>query len=912
MKISIPKFSSISALLLSCFSLVNTDTNAQMVGTNIYLKGQTIEVGVHNLGFCGSSVAPPAGYHARPASRLGFVADPLLDGWLVGTPDYIGDYFIPGTPHEGWDIQFNGNQNRAWGLTSSFTAVGGPLLLTGSNIAYIEDGRDKIALWQGTMGDLAITRRTIVDTTKTYFLVEVELENTGTTTLNDIYYGRTVDPDNEERVAGGSSFTTTNAIVYQPGDAGTTFEDRNKCLVTATGLNYPSVSYLGLGTMDCRAKVYIYPSALNPDRQSSAIYDDMPSPYIMNKGGSNTADCGIGLIFSLGDLEPGAKANFAYAYILRAEDLDSAFKRISASLNINGGEYASSDTVYACPNSWVDISIDGGNDYDWSSGWFPTDGLENPDGGSTNRVFVTDTITYTIIGENLICEDYDTITITIIPRNVGNPGVDTAITLCNNAPPINLFEYLGGTPELGGVWTGPGVSPLGVIEPTSMAGGLYEFVYNQTVDTCHAEATLTVEIINDVDLDFTMTYNFGCDQDTVHFNNTSTDLTYFRWNFGDGVTDTLNFNPSHIYEDQAVYNVWLIGINSLGCLDSVMKFVDVTHPLDAIYEQSGDTICQHFANTVAFYDRSVGDIAEWNWDFGDGSPISNDQNPTHTYTTAGTFNITLIIKDVVGCYDTAYSTIFVEASPSIDVEINKEEICNGEQVRVDIETVGIITNVNWDFGDGVVINNNASYMNHSYDHPGTYIVTVSTTHIVCPNEEAADTILVKPMPMINLGPDTNICLNGEPILLDPTALASNPLGTIYYWSTGDTSHVYTVTEPGIYRIYASAQGCVTSDEIVVGKDCYTDIPNAFTPNGDGDNDYFYPRQLLSKGVVDFKMEIYNRWGEKVFETNNPDGRGWDGKYGGKEQPQGVYVYQISVRYKNQASEKYTGNVTLVR
>src|SRR5690606_36423007 len=124
------------------------------------------------------------------------------------------------------------------------------------------------------------------------------------TTLNDIYYGRTVDPDNEQPVPGGGLFTTTNTIVYQPGTPGTTYEDRNKCLVTATGLSYPTVSYLGLGTVDCRAKCYIYPYSLYPDQMSGPIYEGEPSPYIMNKGGGNVSDCGIGLIFSLGDLEP--------------------------------------------------------------------------------------------------------------------------------------------------------------------------------------------------------------------------------------------------------------------------------------------------------------------------------------------------------------------------------------------------------------------------------------------------------------------------------------------------------------------------------------------------------------------------------------------------------------------------------
>ncbi len=60
------------------------------------------------------------------------------------------------------------------------------------------------------------------------------------------------------------------------------------------------------------------------------------------------------------------------------------------------------------------------------------------------------------------------------------------------------------------------------------------------------------------------------------------------------------------------------------------------------------------------------------------------------------------------------------------------------------------------------------------------------------------------------------------------------------------------------------------------------------------------------------MTIVNRWGQKVFETTNTDGRGWDGKFNEKVQPMGVYIYQIHVVLKNGRTEDYTGNVTLVR
>src|SRR5690606_24262700 len=96
----------------------------------------------------------------------------------------------------------------------------------------------------------------------------------------------------------------------------------------------------------------------------------------------------------------------------------------------------------------------------------------------------------------------------------------------------------------------------------------------------------------------------------------------------------------------------------------------------------------------------------------------------------------------------------------------------------------------------------------------------------------------------------------------------------------------------------------------IGRIRYVDIPNAFTPDGDGHNDYFFPRALLSENLSRFKMQVFNRWGQVVFETNRPNGRGWDGRLNGEVQPMGVYLYRIEADFSNGRQEQYSGNVTL--
>ncbi len=183
----------------------------------------------------------------------------------------------------------------------------------------------------------------------------------------------------------------------------------------------------------------------------------------------------------------------------------------------------------------------------------------------------------------------------------------------------------------------------------------------------------------------------------------------------------------------------------------------------------------------------------------------------------------------------------------------------------------------------------------------------------CPDTSFSDTVYVYAPPKVYLGPDSVLCLHGNALrlqnLLERPAAAYQQL-----WSTGDTTESIRVLHPGVYRLTVQTEplGCSTTEAITVRKDCYIDIPNAFTPNGDGINDYFFPRQLLSKSVTAFRMQVFNRWGQVIFETDRVDGRGWDGKFNDKDQPVGVYVYRIDVEIAGINQEHYDGNVTLLR
>jgi gliding motility-associated-like protein len=96
---------------------------------------------------------------------------------------------------------------------------------------------------------------------------------------------------------------------------------------------------------------------------------------------------------------------------------------------------------------------------------------------------------------------------------------------------------------------------------------------------------------------------------------------------------------------------------------------------------------------------------------------------------------------------------------------------------------------------------------------------------------------------------------------------------------------------------------------VITAEAQVVIPNAFTPNGDGLNDTFIPK---IKNINSFTLEIFNTWGEKMFFTNSPESKGWDGTYRGQFLPAGNYLYRITYTDRNSDQTEKTGGVTLIR
>ena len=401
----------------------------------------------------------------------------------------------------------------------------------------------------------------------------------------------------------------------------------------------------------------------------------------------------------------------------------------------------------------------------------------------------------------------------------------------------------------------------------------------------------------------------NCKADTVYFTNRSTpasDLTY-RWNLGDGSFSTAT-DLSHIYMKPGIEKIKLV-ITNTKCFDSSMQDVNIDNLIDAGFTTNPDSfLCQ--GKDALFTNQSTGTQLKYLWNYGDGLTDST-RSPVHIFNNTGTYKVSLIVSNYVPCYDTVKKTLEVDSVSFITLSATDTVLCGGHDVTFTAAYARSgLQLLAWTFSDGTAVYNTSTVV-HPFATGGSYTVSVRANYRACPDTENVRKIQVYSYPEIYLGPDTTICPGSVGIQLADRTNENNKRAR-WQWNTGETTSSIMVVQPGTYVAEVKIYGCPTSDTVVVLNDCYMNIPNVFSPNGDGTNDYFFPRGLLTRGLTSFRMDIFNRWGQQIFSTNSTEGKGWDGKFNNVPQPEGVFVYRIEATFKDGQIEKHTGNVTLIR
>ncbi len=431
---------------------------------------------------------------------------------------------------------------------------------------------------------------------------------------------------------------------------------------------------------------------------------------------------------------------------------------------------------------------------------------------------------------------------------------------------------------------------------------------------CATSAVQNINVFEIPNADFT--FNDACIGATTQFTNTSSGtVTQWNWDFA-GLQTSLQQSPTYVFPGAGNYTVTLIANNGNVCYDTVSYTFEIKNTVNADFSFNDPcTLIGTFQDLSSIPPTSEGVITTWNWSFGNGNS-SQAQSPTHEYGGNGIYPVTLIVGTDRGCLDTVTYQVPRYAIPIAG--FSAAPVCFGQVTQfanTSSVSSGNIVSQFWDLGDGS--NSQQFAPSYSYDADGFYNVTL----IVVTENGCADTITssyqVYPQPIPNFEADPA----GFTDMLSPdvqfTDLSVNTNN--WFWTFGtvgsatDQNPLFSFPASGSYDVtlvagneYGCKASMTQSYEVLPAYNFY--VPMAFTPDDeDTFNRYF---RVYHTGVKELFFTIYNRWGEEILTTRDPDFF-WDGSFRGKKAQQGIYSYRAWVRDMEGKHHDYTGYIFLL-
>ena len=406
-------------------------------------------------------------------------------------------------------------------------------------------------------------------------------------------------------------------------------------------------------------------------------------------------------------------------------------------------------------------------------------------------------------------------------------------------------------------------------------------------------------------------YQF-CTGLTFDFVNESTNATSFLWDFGDADVGSpeegtsTDVNPTFTYADTGTYVVTLTAFADYACPDVTTADVEIQYLLEPAFDTPDpDCFNDHLFSMTGT--ASVDENTQYTWDFGGATSYESVEGPVVNgviYASPGTYAVSLTaeVPSVTGCIQTYTAEVTAIAEPTIDFDVAPLSGCPPLAVTVTNQSESETpTSYEWTWGDGTTSVTQGT--THYYDFPGSFQIHLDMqTGGYCERSlslSSADLVEVLPIPEAGLTVTPDVV-----DILDPTvwvSYAGNDEVDCFY-SFGDGNGLegcyvaYTYEEGGVFTINQTVineVGCAataTGEVTVTGTVFYA--PNSFTPDGDGLNDVWIP---VVTGIVSYKLEVFNRWGELVFETLD-EKEPWLGQKGNDGQhycPNGMYFYRAT-------------------
>lgn len=489
---------------------------------------------------------------------------------------------------------------------------------------------------------------------------------------------------------------------------------------------------------------------------------------------------------------------------------------------------------------------------------------------------------------------------------------------CLDATPFQIVQAseIGGVPGTG-VFTGPGVNATGLFNPASVGPGTYtiKYTYTSSAGGCVDSLSNTITVLDSASAQFSFNAPI-CDKTTVNFNSSSSTIpaasgtiTGWTWNFGDPASGAANTsslqNPTHLFSTWGTYNVTLFVTTSNSCKSTLRTTVVKVNPIPKASFAFPASACLPSA-TIAFNNSSsIADGTQssfsYLWNFGDPASgalnTSTGSNPSHIYNSAGPFNVNLQVTSGAGCvHDTTIIVNNIHPEPAGLFTADPIDVCVGQSMNFSDNSNpadGATAQWNWNLDNGDT--RNTPTFTYTYPAAGVYNVSLYITNSFgCKSTTYTKTVTVNPYPVVDAGPDLYI-LEGGSDTLHPVVtatvptflwtpntyfLSSNTIKDAVVKGVADITYTLTVTGRG---------GCIASDNVKIIVLKGPEIPNIFSPNGDGIHDTWVIKYLdtYPGGTV----EVFNRYGQRIFHSVGY-GSPWDGTVNGKPVPMGTYYYVV--------------------
>lgn len=424
----------------------------------------------------------------------------------------------------------------------------------------------------------------------------------------------------------------------------------------------------------------------------------------------------------------------------------------------------------------------------------------------------------------------------------------------------------------------------------------------------------------------------SCEKGITNFINKSTNSVRYLWKFGDGGFSS-ETNPQYIYNRYGDFPVKLYGYDIDGCIDSSannhFQTVLGIPDLDVSYMPFAPKLPNAIVNFVAFCNSGFrgSESILYNWDFENGDTLNfrgGNSSVFVTYYKKGLYYVTVKASNK-HCFTITRKSVYIDAYKPI-ANFYADTLFGCAPLKVKFTNLSEYSDTfYWDFGDG----SPESYEKnptHYYKRTGTYDVTLTA------KGEGGVNIYKRIKYIVTFGKPSADFNVSKKFLSIPNAVFKATNESYDYisskWSVTDsignelqTSRLkdpsFSINQVGKFNvslIVENSNGCVDTlikpNYIRTDQPGYAYIPSAFSPNKNNLNDGFKP-ELFNVKERNYTFQIFTRWGEKIFETNDIKGE-WDGTYNGKNCSQEVYVWILYGEFANNETFSRKGTLTLLR